>query len=267
VGERHGRLSIAVADGIEVDVARVLSGDVSADQAGRLRSGELLAGLAFDDEPGFDNWLLLQRSRVGAAVAETHAWAASALAHTDPEAALDLLGLATRADPFNDRPGAARGRPGEVRRRRLLGRAGDGPAGGVERGRSGDAILGARALICRGMCESDRYDYRSAQAMIELGLRILPEAEVWSPTASSRSTKGPSSPGPSRHPPAATRRPAWRTRHDAAMTGRRGPPHLSMLLGGRSAALTMRPPGAVARAGTGRRAGRLRHLHPRAGHR
>lgn len=85
-----------------VDVARVLSGDVWADEAGRLRSGELLAGLAFDDEPGFDNWLLLQRSRVGAAVAETHAWAASALAHTDPEAALDLIGLATRADPFND---------------------------------------------------------------------------------------------------------------------------------------------------------------------
>jgi DNA-binding SARP family transcriptional activator len=52
VGERQGRLSIALADGVEVDVARVLSGDVSAYEAGRLRSGELLAGLAFDDEPG-----------------------------------------------------------------------------------------------------------------------------------------------------------------------------------------------------------------------
>jgi hypothetical protein len=43
---------------VEVGAARVLSGDVSAGEAGRPRSGELLAGLAFDDEPGFDNWLL-----------------------------------------------------------------------------------------------------------------------------------------------------------------------------------------------------------------
>jgi hypothetical protein len=51
VPEEQGRLSIALAAGVEVDVLRVLSGDVPVDEAKRLRSGELLAGLAFDDEP------------------------------------------------------------------------------------------------------------------------------------------------------------------------------------------------------------------------
>jgi predicted Zn-dependent protease len=30
------------------------------------------------------------------------AWAASTLAHTEPDAALEIIGRATRADPFND---------------------------------------------------------------------------------------------------------------------------------------------------------------------
>jgi DNA-binding SARP family transcriptional activator len=102
VPEEHGRLSIAFAAGVEVDVARVLSGDVTVDEAKRLQSGELLAGLTFDDEPGFDSWLLLQRSRISAAVEEVLAWAASTLAHTEPDAALEIIGRATRADPFND---------------------------------------------------------------------------------------------------------------------------------------------------------------------
>jgi hypothetical protein len=102
VPEEHGRLSIAFATGVEVDVARVLSGDVTLDEAKRLPSGDLLAGLTFDDEPGFDSWLLLQRSRVGAAVGEVLTWAASTLAHTEPDAALEIIGRATRADPFND---------------------------------------------------------------------------------------------------------------------------------------------------------------------
>ena len=46
--------------------------------------------------------MLLRRSRVGAAVGEVLAWAASTLAHTEPDAALELIGRATRADPFND---------------------------------------------------------------------------------------------------------------------------------------------------------------------
>jgi DNA-binding SARP family transcriptional activator len=75
VPEAHGRLSIAFAAGVEIDVPGVLSGDVPLDEAKRLQSGELLAGLAFDDEPAFENWLLLQRSRVSAAVGEVLAWA------------------------------------------------------------------------------------------------------------------------------------------------------------------------------------------------
>jgi DNA-binding SARP family transcriptional activator len=102
VSEEQGRLSIGFTARVEVDVPRVLSGDVPVDEAKQLQSGELLAGLAFDDEPGFDGWLLLQRSRVGAAVGEVLAWAASTLAHTEPEAALEIIGRATRADPFND---------------------------------------------------------------------------------------------------------------------------------------------------------------------
>ena len=66
VSEEQGRLSIGFAAGVEVDVPRVLSGDVPVDEAKRLQSGELLEDLTFDDEPGFDGWLLLQRSRVGA---------------------------------------------------------------------------------------------------------------------------------------------------------------------------------------------------------
>jgi DNA-binding SARP family transcriptional activator len=102
VSEERGRLSIGFAARVEVDAPRVLSGDVPVDEAKRLQSGELLEGLTFDDEPGFDNWLLLQRSRVGAAVGEVLAWAASTLAHTEPDAALEIIGRATRADPFND---------------------------------------------------------------------------------------------------------------------------------------------------------------------
>jgi DNA-binding SARP family transcriptional activator len=102
VPEAHGRLSIAFAAGVEVDVPSVLSGDVPVDEAKRLQSGELLEGLAFDDEPAFESWLLLQRSRVSAAVGEVLAWAASTLAHAEPEAALEIIGRATRADPFND---------------------------------------------------------------------------------------------------------------------------------------------------------------------
>ena len=60
----QGRLSIGFTARVEVDVPRVLSGDVPVDEARQLQSGELLAGLAFGDEPGFDAWLLLQnRSR------------------------------------------------------------------------------------------------------------------------------------------------------------------------------------------------------------
>jgi hypothetical protein len=56
----------------------------------------------FGDEPGFDNWLLLQRSRLSAAVGEVWAGAVVSLAHTEPDAALGVLGRASRADPFND---------------------------------------------------------------------------------------------------------------------------------------------------------------------
>jgi hypothetical protein len=45
----------------------------------------------------------------------------------------------------------------------------------------GDAARTARALLYRGMCESDRCDYRSAQATIELGLRVMPESEMARP--------------------------------------------------------------------------------------
>src|SRR4029453_19323742 len=102
VSEERGRLSIGFAARVEVDAPRVLSGDVPVAEAKRLQSRELLEGLPFDDEPGFDSWLLLQRSRVGAAVGEVLAWAASTLAHTEPDTALELIGRATRADPFND---------------------------------------------------------------------------------------------------------------------------------------------------------------------
>jgi DNA-binding SARP family transcriptional activator len=102
VSEEQSRLSIGFAAGVEVDAPRVLSGDVPVEEAKRLQSGELLEGLTFDDEPGFDGWLLLQRSRVGAAVGEVLAWAASTLAYAEPEAALEVIGRATRADPFND---------------------------------------------------------------------------------------------------------------------------------------------------------------------
>jgi ATP/maltotriose-dependent transcriptional regulator MalT len=42
----------------------------------------------------------------------------------------------------------------------------------------GDAARTARALLYRGMCESDRCDYRSAEATIELALRDLPTGEA-----------------------------------------------------------------------------------------
>lgn len=42
----------------------------------------------------------------------------------------------------------------------------------------GDAARAARALLYRGMCESDRCDYRSAEATIELALFGLPAGEA-----------------------------------------------------------------------------------------
>jgi tetratricopeptide (TPR) repeat protein len=188
VPEVHGRLSIASAAGVEVDVARVLSGDVTVDQAKRLPSGELLAGLAFDDEPGFDSWLLLQRSRVSAAVEEgaglgrvhpgPHRARRRAGAHRPRDPRRPVQRLAARArgrDPPG--PGGPPGRRGvgparERPVRQGAGRAGAGdnsaPAGPPRPAADPPPIrldTAARALLEGAQARFDAGDYQGGLEM------------------------------------------------------------------------------------------------------
>lgn len=102
IAEHDGRLELVTSRGVAVDVRQVLSGDLSVEEVKTIRSAELLQGLAFDDQSGLEGWLLLERRRVASALVETFAWAASSMMHGEPDAALDMVGQATRVDPFND---------------------------------------------------------------------------------------------------------------------------------------------------------------------
>lgn len=102
ITEHDGGLRFVPSPDVTVDLLRVLSGDLSLEEAKTIRSSELLQGFAFNDQPGFEGWLLLERRRIAAATVEALAGAASAMIHSEPDAALAMVAQATRVDPFND---------------------------------------------------------------------------------------------------------------------------------------------------------------------
>jgi DNA-binding SARP family transcriptional activator len=100
IRESDGALEIVFAD-IEIDALDLLAGRWTASLDGTVGS-DLLGELDFGDAPTFDDWLLLQRSRVSSASVDMLRWAATSVAKSDPDRALTLIDRAKRLDPFDD---------------------------------------------------------------------------------------------------------------------------------------------------------------------
>jgi DNA-binding SARP family transcriptional activator len=102
VVDRDGRLVVELGRDAKVDAHLFLHGDLAPDEIDALGIGDLLEGLFFDDAPAFEQWLTLERQRVGSAVREALRWAATLLARTEPQRALRFVERAVALDPLND---------------------------------------------------------------------------------------------------------------------------------------------------------------------
>jgi len=96
------RLTLRLGSGVRTDVGRLFAERVDPSRAIELASAELLEGMAFDDAPGFELWLTLQRSRIRSAVLETLWWAATQLAATRSDEALTLVERGLAIDPYDE---------------------------------------------------------------------------------------------------------------------------------------------------------------------
>lgn len=101
IAERDGRIKID-AEVLVVDAGELLRGEWNEVSIDDLVRGELLEGMSFDDAPAFDTWLQMQRARVATAAADALRWAATLLAHREPDRALALAERALRTEPFDD---------------------------------------------------------------------------------------------------------------------------------------------------------------------
>src|SRR5919204_2974940 len=101
IGERDGRIKID-SEVIVVDAGELLRGEWDEESIDDLVRGELLEGMSFDESPAFDTWLQVQRARVAAAAADALRWAATLLAHREPDRALALAERGLRNEPFDD---------------------------------------------------------------------------------------------------------------------------------------------------------------------
>ncbi|HEX9436579.1 MAG TPA: tetratricopeptide repeat protein [Candidatus Limnocylindria bacterium] len=101
VTERDGRLSLELGD-VSIDAHLVLRGDLTPEQVEAIGQGELLEGLFFDDAPAFEQWLTLERQRVGSALRDALRWAATTLARSQPSRALRLIQRVIALDPTDD---------------------------------------------------------------------------------------------------------------------------------------------------------------------
>lgn len=101
IDEIEGRLVISDTD-LEVDISSLLTGQVAARDVETILRGDFLEGFSFPNEPAFETWLLLQRSRVRSASGEAARWAANALVEQDSGAAFRLVERAIRDHPFDD---------------------------------------------------------------------------------------------------------------------------------------------------------------------
>ena len=84
------------------DVGELLRGEWDESSIADLVRGELLEGMSFGDAPTFDTWLQVQRARVATSAADALRWAATLLAHREPDRALALAERALRTEPFDD---------------------------------------------------------------------------------------------------------------------------------------------------------------------
>ena len=101
IGERDGVIKID-AEILVVDAGELLRGEWDESSIDDLVRGELLEGMSFGDSPSFDTWLQVQRARVASAGADALRWAATLLAHREPDRALTLAERALRSEPFDD---------------------------------------------------------------------------------------------------------------------------------------------------------------------
>lgn len=101
VAERDGRLLVELREA-SIDVRSVVRGDVPADAVEAIGQGDLLEGFFFDDAPGFEQWLTLERQHVGSALRAALRWAATTTARSDPSRALRLLQRLLSLDPTDD---------------------------------------------------------------------------------------------------------------------------------------------------------------------
>jgi DNA-binding SARP family transcriptional activator len=101
IGEREGRIKLD-AEVLLVDAGELLRGEWDEVSIDDLVRGELLEGMSFGEAPSFDTWLQVQRARVAAAAADALRWAATLLAHREPDRALALAERALRSEPFDD---------------------------------------------------------------------------------------------------------------------------------------------------------------------
>jgi len=96
------RLTLRLDEGVRTDVGRLFAERVDPAGVVDIATGDLLEGMAFDDAPGFELWLTLQRSRVRSAVLETLWWAATQLASSRPADALTLVERGLAIDPYDE---------------------------------------------------------------------------------------------------------------------------------------------------------------------
>ncbi|HEV8536743.1 MAG TPA: tetratricopeptide repeat protein [Candidatus Limnocylindria bacterium] len=101
IGERDGRIKID-AEVLVVDADELLRGEWDEASIDDLVRGELLEGMSFGDAPSYDTWLQVQRARVATAATDALRWAATHLAHREPDRALALAERALRSEPFDD---------------------------------------------------------------------------------------------------------------------------------------------------------------------
>lgn len=105
VTEVDGRLQVRSVDGAEgpfIDATTLLDGRFDPATVDVLFGGELLEGMIFPDAPRFEDWLTIQRARVGSAGSAALRWAAVVTARSEPTRALGFVDRALWLDPYDD---------------------------------------------------------------------------------------------------------------------------------------------------------------------
>ena len=100
IEEQDTGMTLHLADGVHVDLLRLLAVPEDVDEIEEIVRGELLEGMEFEDAPDFEMWLSLQRTRAHNAIAEALWWVTNRVATEDPDRALRLVERGLVFDPF-----------------------------------------------------------------------------------------------------------------------------------------------------------------------